>query len=817
MAKKRKSGTGTVRQRGDGRWEGRVVIGYDDSGLPKTKNVLAKTKRECQEKLRQLTESMVGRNDRKVKSDMLFGDWLCYWYETHSKPTLRASTQNNYENVIHNHVLPEIGKIPLNKLSQNDLQQFYGRLKKNGRKRLTEQYGAGLSDRMVRMCHAVCRSALERAVRDDLLRTNPAIGCKLPPKKAKEMQVLDREELQKFLIQAQADGYYELFLLDLCTGLRRGELIALQWEDLNFETGVLTVNKQAYTVNGELQILPPKTKASVRKLVLPPAVLAVLREYHKKVDSRWMFPSPVKADRPITPGVARRRLQTILERADCKRVRFHDLRHTFATLALENGMDVKTLSAMLGHVSAVTTLDIYTHITGDMQRAAAASIDRSIGKMEPQEEAEPEQKGIVDFQPYVGKKRKPGTGCVSELNDHLFEGRYSPVWPDGTQHSRNVYARTREECEELYDGSGKDKISDLTVNLIKGFLCEYTENFALQYLDEKFLEKFPVDKAYFNYETESFVSKEYCLPYVLDEKGRKEYVLLTPYDILREDEPSINKKDFYESHERIRSAIENDTLRTYVNNYIGLAVRQYEEMQRGKRRSIRERSIRKIEKDAFKELVREHPELYDYYIRLRETDVDKIRSQSLAELNEQIEKLCVASQKIISLFKNLNYQTNEQLTAREEAKARLRFFKHIIEDCDGYKNLYTDGKQIAKENDLQRLFRFVWYGTSYKVDAEPNNGRGQADFIVSMGQNNQNIVEFKLASNSTLSHVFTQVKIYEAANCTDGSLIAIFCFSESEYLYSEQVVKAAGYEELLGESIYLIDCRNDNKKSASIA
>ena len=336
MAKKRKSGTGTVRQRGDGRWEGRVVIGYDDNGLPKTKNVLAKTKRECQEKLRQLTESMVGRNDRKVKSDMLFGDWLCCWYETHSKPTLRASTQNNYENVIHNHVLPEIGKIPLNKLSQNDLQQFYGRLKKNGRKRLTEQYGAGLSDRMVRMCHAVCRSALERAVRDDLLRTNPAIGCKLPPKKAKEMQVLDREELQKFLIQAQADGYYELFLLDLCTGLRRGELIALQWGDLNFETGVLTVNKQAYTVNGELQIIPPKTKASVRKLVLPPAVLAVLREYRRKVDSRWMFPSPVKADRPITPGVARRRLQMILERADCKRVRFHDLRHPYVKHTTKN-------------------------------------------------------------------------------------------------------------------------------------------------------------------------------------------------------------------------------------------------------------------------------------------------------------------------------------------------------------------------------------------------------------------------------------------------------------------------------------------------
>ena len=83
-----------------------------------------------------------------------------------------------------------------------------------------------------------------------------------------------------------------------------------------------------------------------------------------------------------------------------------------------------------------------------MQRAAAASIDRSIGKAEPREETEPERKGIVDFQPYVGKKRKPGTGCVTEINDHLFEGRYSPIWPDGTQHSRNVCARTREECEE---------------------------------------------------------------------------------------------------------------------------------------------------------------------------------------------------------------------------------------------------------------------------------------------------------------------------------------------------------------------------------
>lgn len=389
---------------------------------------------------------------------MRFGDWLEYWYETHSKPKIRPTTQLGYESRIHLHIIPEIGNILLNKLTQNDLQQFYARLKKNGRKSLTERFGEGLSDRMVRMCHATCRTALEKAVQDGLIRTNPAIGCKLPPKKTREMQVLDRDELQRFLIQAQAEGYYELFLLDLATGLRRGELMALQRDDLDFETGVLNVNKQVYQVNGELQFSEPKTKNSIRKIVLPSAVVEVLREYKKTVNARWMFPSPVKEDRPITPGVVRKRLQLILEHAGCKHVRFHDLRHTFATLALQNGMDVKTLSAMLGHVSAATTLDIYTHITDDMQRTAAANIDRGIGKAAPPEGgSEPGQEtaqgqsgkpSMTDFKPVLPSRRRAGTGCITQINDHLFEGRYSPMWIDGKKHSRNVYAHTREECEE---------------------------------------------------------------------------------------------------------------------------------------------------------------------------------------------------------------------------------------------------------------------------------------------------------------------------------------------------------------------------------
>ena len=121
-------------------------------------------------------------------------------------------------------------------------------------------------------------------------------------------------------------------------------------------------------------------------------------------------------------------------------------------------MDVKTLSAMLGHVSAATTLDIYTHITDDMRLTAAANIDRGIGKAAPQEDvsepgqetapAQAEKPNMTDFKPYVGRKRRSGTGCISQINDRLFEGRYSPKWPDGKKHARNVYAHTREECEE---------------------------------------------------------------------------------------------------------------------------------------------------------------------------------------------------------------------------------------------------------------------------------------------------------------------------------------------------------------------------------
>jgi len=149
VAKRRKSGEGLIRQRTDGRWEGRVVVGYDEKNLPITKKVTAKSKHECVAKLDALKESL-GKSTEKISADMLFGEWMDFWYQTYSKPGLRPSTQEGYENHIYKHIIPALGKIRLNKLTPSDLELFYAKLKKGGRIRRTEIYDEGLSDRTVR-------------------------------------------------------------------------------------------------------------------------------------------------------------------------------------------------------------------------------------------------------------------------------------------------------------------------------------------------------------------------------------------------------------------------------------------------------------------------------------------------------------------------------------------------------------------------------------------------------------------------------------------------------------------------------------------
>ncbi len=399
---------------------------------------------------------------------MPFSEWIDFWYQNFCKPALRETTKAGYENCIYNHIIPTIGKTPLNKLSQNDLQQFYVRLKKGGRLKDVNTKGTGVSDRMVRSYHGRCRSALEKAMTEGLITTNPAIGCKLPPKKGREMQVLTPNEIARFLARAKEEGYYEIFLLELSTGMRRGEILGLKWSDINFKDGSLRISRQVVAAGKQVIVQPPKTRTSIRTIILPPYMVELLAQMKKEKTCEWIFPSPVKEGEPRNPTALHHRFKLILKRASCKDIRFHDLRHTFATMALENGMNVKTLSGIIGHISAETTLNIYSHITDTMRLQASVKIDRKIGGTNapmPESKKDSPQPKQGEFEPivepYKPKCRKSGTGCIYQVNGTLWEGSFYPRLPNGKRKKFNVYAKTREECEKALAKLIADKKAEI--------------------------------------------------------------------------------------------------------------------------------------------------------------------------------------------------------------------------------------------------------------------------------------------------------------------------------------------------------------------
>ena len=451
MGKRRPSGDGMVRKRDDGRWEGRIVVGHKANGDPIFRHVYAKTQKALTEKLHQSIECY---QDVELTEDsrMTLGEWLDRWLAEYKDGTIRPGTLEGYRNYIENYIKPQLGGKQVSLITTQDVQRMYRRLKSGGRVREDAEGSKRLSDSTVRHIHTMLHGAMKAAVQAHIIPQNPTENATAPKSNYKPMQVLNEQELDTFLQAVQKDDIWrDFFYTELMTGLRRGEICALMWRDFDAKAGTLGISRTLHSKGqGVYALGDTKTSQGNRTIILPESVAALLRARKKNSISQWIFPQPTSPELPMNPGTAYRRLKTLLEEAGLPSIRFHDLRHTFATLTLQNGMDVKTLSAMLGHVSAATTLDIYTHSTSDMQHAAARKIDCGIGKAELPDEPAPQANApaIVDFQPCMGKVRKPGTGCISQINDHLFEGRYSPTWIDGKKHARNVYAHTREECEE---------------------------------------------------------------------------------------------------------------------------------------------------------------------------------------------------------------------------------------------------------------------------------------------------------------------------------------------------------------------------------
>lgn len=210
----------------NGRWRARIPVGRNEDGELKYRNVTAKTEDECWERLKTLKKEL--GLPEEIDSHMPFGEWIDYWFREFCAPRLRASTQETYRNRIYKQIIPKIGNIPLDELKNNDLQAFYSHLIAEGRLINVDKFGSGLSNSHIRHIHSHCSAALKKAIEEGLIFKNPADGCRLPPKVHGKITILTHDELYRLLVQAKYDGMFEMLFLDITTGLRRGELVALK-------------------------------------------------------------------------------------------------------------------------------------------------------------------------------------------------------------------------------------------------------------------------------------------------------------------------------------------------------------------------------------------------------------------------------------------------------------------------------------------------------------------------------------------------------------------------------------------------------------
>lgn len=346
-------------------------------------------------------------------------------------------------------------------------------------------------------------------------------------------------------------------------------------------------------------------------------------------------------------------------------------------------------------------------------------------------------------------------------------------------------------------GVGRDNISDFTTNLIKGYLLEYTQKFARDHLKPEDCDTFPVARAIFSYDTETWQTKRYYLPKLGDD-----FVLLTPFDMLTRDETWINHSDMIRSFPRLPDAVDDDVMRGQVNMYF--------RSQLGRKPSARERAA------AAQSTINRYPELIDVYIRMQE-DCGELAEGLSADKRQDIHNALVLQvQRAIPDIEQRTDFYKLPANSYEESLVRARAFKDYIENNDGYKVINRNGQPFSRESEVQIFFGLIWYRTEFDVNREVNNGRGPVDFKVSNGSADKSLIEFKLASNSALErNLQNQVAIYEKANGTRTSVKVIVC-----YTAADQVRVARILEKLqLGgeEAIVVIDARSDNKPSASTA
>lgn len=375
--KRRGNREGSIYKRSDGRWCGAVTLGYNPkTGQAIRKYIYARTRQEVAEKLAKILPQV---NAGLVSPERYtLGSWLSTWLEVYKKPVLRPTTFERYECLIRRHIVPALGNTPLEKLRPELLQRFY-----------LEKQKEGLSGRSIEFIHVVLHGALEQALRLGYVARN-VCDCVSPPrKKTREIKVLTKEELERFLEVAKKHRLYPAFYLLATTGLRRGELLALRWSDVDLERGTITVNRSLTTLNRGFIVQEPKTKSGKRTIPLLPEAVEILKEWRKKwleeklaLGPDWpgtdlVFPSEVHT--PIYPRNFLRTFRNICKEAHIKDLTIHGLRHSFASFLLASGENPKVVQELLGHASISLTLDTYSKVLPGLKEQAVMKLRDFLG------------------------------------------------------------------------------------------------------------------------------------------------------------------------------------------------------------------------------------------------------------------------------------------------------------------------------------------------------------------------------------------------------------------------------------------------------
>lgn len=354
----------------------------------------------------------------------------------------------------------------------------------------------------------------------------------------------------------------------------------------------------------------------------------------------------------------------------------------------------------------------------------------------------------------------------------------------------------------IHAGVGRDMISDFTTNLIKDYLLSYTEGFAKAHISSYLVRVVSVGRAYFSYDFERWMPKTYTLPVCQD---GDDFVILTPKDILTKDDTWISHSDMMHRFKDIPDAVDNDQLRSEINNYFYSMIPQ----------------DREPTKDdygrAISSTLAKYPQLIDYYIKLKEDTGDEaVASSSLKVLESDLLYIKQFGRLALLLQRETPFYTIPGNT-KDETRERIAFFKDVIENKGGHRIFYgSDGEPVRRERDVHILFRLVWHGTPSDVSREVDDGRGPADFKVSRGAADKTMVEFKLASNTQLKrNLAKQLDIYQSASDAQAGFKVIIYFSEDELVRIEGILRELGMEK--DKNIFLVDARADNKPSASKA